>query len=97
MIEQIGRALYQSKVTLFLGFGYHQQNFDMLKIPKSAGDGNNYAGRVYATAYKIEQENYLRLEAKMRLNLKLSHSNEVKVLGWRSMELIEKMRPSIMD
>ncbi len=90
--EEIARALTRGRLFLILGFGFHGQNFRLF----NASDGRQREPRhVFATAYKIAEENHQGLRS--GLAKRLCTGIPVQLLPKTARQMLVDLRPSIME
>jgi hypothetical protein len=82
---RIGKAFQDAELTIFIGFGYHQQNMAMLATP------SGYR-QVYGTALDIDPENY-PIFVNEFTKTSGSTANLFNKTGYR---MLHDLRPSIM-
>jgi hypothetical protein len=88
--KEIKSAIDKSRVVVFLGFGFHQQNMALL----SATNGVDWR-RVLATVLGIDHENYETLKVQIANTVGAPFSN-VQVLARTSYSLLPSMKPTLM-
>jgi hypothetical protein len=88
--QKIRSAIDSSRIVVFLGFGFHQQNMTLLR----ATNGVDWR-RVLATVLGIDHENYetLKLQIATTVGAPLA---KVQVLGRDSRSLLPSMKPTLM-
>jgi hypothetical protein len=90
LLQQIQPTMERARLVIFLGFGYHQQNMNLLRA-KSAEAWR----RAFGTVKGIEPENYETMEeAIAQITGLLSH--KPKLLPWDAQKLLMDMRPALM-
>jgi hypothetical protein len=88
--SKITSALREADVVVFLGFGFHEQNMDLLRGAE-IGKGT----LIFATAYGIHEENFPYL--KQRILDMFNNPSEIPfIVPWKASEMLSRMRSSIM-
>jgi len=84
--HEIGQALDDAELVIFVGFGFHQQNMALLKTkPRKR--------QVYATAYRIDKDNH-----EIFMSGLAEHANStVRFFDRTGYDLLSALRPSIMS
>jgi hypothetical protein len=86
----IRSAMQSARRVIFLGFGFHQQNMEILRVPSA--EPWRY---VLATGLGIDPENHTTLQRQIAATVGCDPAN-VTILDRRSHRLLETMKPSIM-
>ncbi|HZP68729.1 MAG TPA: hypothetical protein VFB29_02190 [Pseudolabrys sp.] len=81
----------EAELVIFLGFGFHQQNMELLE--PIAASSRKKVRAVFATMYRIDERNYSAIEA--RLNDRLALSPKPTLVDLTSFQLLSKLRMSI--
>jgi hypothetical protein len=87
---QISLALEKSRVAVFLGFGFHNQNMELLRVQSSEP-----WRRAYATTLGVPPENRRDMEAAIARTV---GSNQVVplLLDWSAHKLLTDLRLALM-
>lgn len=90
MISEIHSDLMNAAVVLFLGFGFHKQNMEMLKVER-----RNRKARSFVTAHGIDPANYQVLESVVMRCLASREAGVHQILGLKCAEMLVNRRQSI--
>jgi hypothetical protein len=91
--EQLQRILTDASMCIFLGFGFHQQNMDLLSLPKTLGVRDT--SRVLATVYKVHPANLPELRTAMTNHLRV-YGEGIELLSMTAPEILQQLRLKIM-
>jgi hypothetical protein len=87
---KLSMILGRARVVVFLGFGFHTQNMEMLRV------GNAEVWKsAYATAMSIQEQNYPDLSILIATTVGCSRDNTV-LLNWSAHNLLTDLQPAIM-
>lgn len=89
-ITAMGNALTNARLIIFLGFGYHAPNVDLLKLASGNGDTTFVLGTVTG----IHKSNHDLIAGQIADNLKQS-SERVTLHDMKAAELLRELRPRI--
>lgn len=90
MISEIHSDLMNAAVVVFLGFGFHKQNMEMLRVER-----RNRRTRSFVTAYGIDAANYPVLESVVTRCLASGEPASHQILGLKCGDMLVNRRPSI--
>jgi hypothetical protein len=90
--QKIASALNRAKLTLFLGFGYHRQNMNLLQAD-TPSDTSRYT---FATVKGVHEENHGWLKRSIAASVRTA-PNEVRMLNMSAAEMLRELRLSIMS
>jgi hypothetical protein len=91
--DQIQRAIHNSRVLVFLGFGFHSQNLDALTITSS----DAYPRRdIFATVKNINHRNHSMLNQKLLNLTKSDGGSQVILEDLTANETLRNLKPSII-
>jgi len=88
--NELKEALVGARLIVILGFGFHQQNMDILKVKDRVG-----VKQVIATTWKIDKENYENMQSDIVISLACTHLP--KLLPLKSADLMSTMKLSILN
>ncbi|MCK1709848.1 MULTISPECIES: hypothetical protein [unclassified Bradyrhizobium] len=83
-------AIADAKLIIFLGFGYHPSNVDVIK-----GGGGNTRAEVIGSVLGIHLSNYSVITNQIAKNLNKSVDG-VELVSMRAAELLQEFRPRIL-
>jgi hypothetical protein len=94
--EQIDQAEIQpvmdkARMVVFLGFGFHQQNLNLLRVT-----GGQPWRRAYATALGMQEENKPTMKAAISSVVGCDAPDMPVLLDWRAHVLVDRLRPALM-
>jgi hypothetical protein len=89
--QQIQLALERSRTTIFLRFGFHTQNMNLLRV-RSAQAWR----RAYATLHGIALENYPDMKHAIAQVVGCQSEDRPVLSSWRAHELLRDLRPALM-
>lgn len=89
-LNEIGEAITNARLIVFLGFGFHQQNMNILRA-KSSG----LRKKAIATVFGIDSENYDNMS--MNIYNTVACDQAPILLPRKSAELLLTMKPTIMN
>jgi hypothetical protein len=87
---QIQAAIAQASVIVILGFGFHQQNMELLTSAQPGGK------RIFATVFSIDGENYESLKINIRHTFRDNGIRPPQLLDRRSYKLLQTMKLAIL-
>jgi hypothetical protein len=89
-LATIRKAIHQAHVAVVLGFGFHNQNIDLLNVPDlGPGPGR----QLFMTVMGIDEQNHRTIEGRMRGALRVGGTTQtMPELG---SEFLRKLQPSI--
>ena len=90
--SEITSAIDSSRVVVFLGFGFHQQNMTFLKAGRTNPD---WYRRVLATVLNVDPENRDNLQTHIARTLACNDPRVVQLLPWHSHRLLLGMKPTL--
>jgi len=90
MLSEVHADLMNAAVVLFLGFGFHKQNMEMLRLEK-----RNRKTRSFVTAYGIDPANYPVLGSVVMQCLASRELEGHQVLGLKCADMLTNRRQSI--
>lgn len=76
---------------MFLGFGFHQQNMDILQV-----SGSVPWRRVLSTVVGIDEPNWDTLRLKIAMTVGCPNPKNVQLLNLRSHEMLPKMKLTVL-
>jgi hypothetical protein len=82
-------AIRDAHLVMFLGFGFHAQNMDLLKVRPAAHR------RVMATVKKVHPENKIAIAAEIRSKLSCEDPNKIELHDMTAPEMLRELRPKI--
>jgi hypothetical protein len=88
--EKLSSALLGASLTLFLGFGFHPQNLQLLALPANQQPRN---GMVLTTVVGVDGANLPELRSTLHRTLRLTH--EVETYNMTASEMLQKLRMKI--
>jgi hypothetical protein len=74
-LNEARQLLVQTEKIFFLGFGYAEENLEILKVP----DRTKKATEIYGTAFGLEMEEILNIRRKLFDWLPIQDANQVKI------------------
>jgi hypothetical protein len=89
-LAEMDNALHVAKLIIFLGFGYHTSNVDLIKRPPGGGGLT-----VMGTVTGIHQSNLDVIRSRVARNLAM-HVEEVTPYDLKAGELLQRLRPKIL-
>jgi hypothetical protein len=90
--SEIGNALQNARLVVFLGFGFHQQNMGLLQ---AAGSHETWR-RVIGTVHGIDSENWEFMKITIAQATRCQGTGLVQLLDRPANLLLSSMRPSLM-
>jgi hypothetical protein len=87
----IATRLDQSAVVIYLGFGFHKQNVQIMQSQAASFN----AQTVFATAFDVDGSNYPYLKRAIKLSLRKYDDSGIDITPWKSTELFDKAGPAI--
>ena len=84
-------ALYEAKLVIFLGFGFHPQNMQLLQLPNRREGGDPL---ILATKWAIDEENDELIRRAIARALR-TDSSSARLVNKRSVELLRDLFPMI--
>jgi hypothetical protein len=84
--SKIAMRLDQSAVMIYLGFGFHKQNIQIMQSQSQAFNGT----RAFATAYCVDELNYSFLRQAIRQSLRKYDETMIDITPWTCSNLFEK-------
>jgi hypothetical protein len=84
-------AIANATLMVFLGFGYHVSNLDLIKI----GAGNSGGARVIGTAKGIYHSNRSLIAGRIANNLNINVGS-VDLHDMKALDLLTELRPQIL-
>jgi hypothetical protein len=90
MRQEIEVAIASARLIVFLGFGFHQQNMEILKVKDRAG-----AKQVIATVLGIDEENYVNIRPAISADLVCT--SVPQLLPRRAADLLLTMKSTIVN
>ncbi len=94
--EEISGALRNAHLVVFLGFGYHRQNMELLSIGEQRDARNDPEPTVLATKQGIHDENNGAVGRLISESL-LVHPERLRLLNMPAHELLASLWPTIME
>lgn len=88
--DALGKSLLEAKLIIFLGFGYHATNLDLLRIAPPAS-----AGSVLGTAVGIHNQNLDVITNQITSNFQIPRAN-VSLLEMNASALLRDLRQRIL-
>jgi hypothetical protein len=92
--EKVERALKAAELVIFLGFGFHQQNMEVLALKPSFARKQGL--ELLATIVGIHRENLESISSRLGKLLAV-HPAAITLQDMRSAELLQELRPRIMN
>jgi hypothetical protein len=89
---QIKQAIDRSRIVVFLGFGFHQQNLTLLQTGRAAEPWR----RVLASVLKIDPANFDALKRQIANVIGCQQLEQVQLLERYCHQLMPTMKPSLM-
>jgi hypothetical protein len=89
--QQIQLTLEKSRVTVFLGFGFHNQNMKILRVRNAEA-----WRRAYATVLGTLSENYTDMKHAIAQAVGCQHADRPVLLDWTAHKLLKDLRPALM-
>jgi hypothetical protein len=89
--EAVQRLVSQASMFIFLGFGFHHQNLELLR---ARGDLGFRASKILATTVKVHAANVPELHDNLKALLKVERSVELLSMG--AAEILQQLRMKIM-
>ncbi len=77
LYREIRESIFQATNVIFLGFGFHEQNMDLIK-PKTNAVSNNHRN-IFSTMLGISENDQARLEIDLKTLVKVNRLVEVNV------------------
>jgi hypothetical protein len=90
----ISEALYDAKAIIVLGFGFHGQNMELLRVGGISGR-HMTSKRVLGTVYRVFEKNIRNLEMAVENLFNSPGGNSAELLNLTAVELLQKMSPTI--
>jgi hypothetical protein len=91
MRVQIQSALEMSRVTVFLGFGFHNQNMNVLRVRTAEA-----WRRAYATVFRMPPENYRDMKHAIARAVGRQIEDRPVLVDWPAHQLLTHLRPALM-
>jgi hypothetical protein len=89
----IDHALRLAELVVFLGFGFHKQNLEILALPNFS---RTNTAEVLATVVGIHKENLKSISDQIRDGLKINQHN-IALQDMKTAELLQQLRPRIVN
>jgi hypothetical protein len=89
--QQIQFGLERARTCVFLGFGFHIQNMNLLRVTTAAP-----WRRAYATAFGVRHENWRDMRHSIARVVGCQHEDMPIVIDWTANSLLTDMRPALM-
>jgi hypothetical protein len=90
---QIKRAMLNSRVVVFLGFGFHTQNLDALTIEASDSEPRR---EIFGTVKGINSRNHPLLTQRLIYLTKSNGGSPVLLEGMNARDMLHELKPSIL-
>lgn len=89
-LDEVELLLEEAEQVFYLGFGYAEENMDILKVPEMI----NPSAHIYGTAFKSSAKEIQDIVRKILTRLKDSHvtvkKDRVNITGWHCLELLKE-------
>ena len=93
-ITQIREVMRSANNVIFLGFGYHKQNMDLLFDPNQS-KGKIFHIKCYATAYGNSESDLELIRRSLSEGLKIPNPLTIEILDCDCLELFEQYKMSL--
>lgn len=92
--KEIDDMLYRAKVIVFLGFGFHGQNLELLRV-SPRGEKPTPSKTIFATFCGVPDENKSYLKERIEALFPSSASSVANLYNFKANELLINMHPTI--
>jgi hypothetical protein len=89
--NKVEGALARARMVIFLGFGFHPQNLELIKLPQPVAS----ALQVLATAVKIHPASLPTITDRIASNLRI-HQHSVEMMRMKTTDLLRELRQTIL-
>lgn len=83
-------AIVNARLVMFLGFGFHAQNMELLKVAQLG------FRRVMATVKKVHTDNRLEISDEIMAKLRCENSKLVELFDMTAPEMLRELRPKVL-
>lgn len=88
--SKLEAALLGARLVMFLGFGFHAQNMELLQVSQPS------FRRVMATVKKVHSENKQTISAEIASKLRCEDPDRVELFDMSTPEMLRELRPKIL-